>query len=481
MLVRGENGEYKSIDFRETAPAAAYEDMFEGNSMGSIMGGLASGIPGELRGLEYLHQMYGKLPWVKVVMPAAKLAERGFIVNEDLRKAMNSEFFSKRNFLVEDAAWAEDFAPNGTLLELGDIITRKRYAKTLDTIAREGVQSFYEGEMADAMVRAVQADNGTITLEDLATYNISIRPVISIDYRGRKLHSMSSPSSGAVTLSTLKTIEGYEPGYPESNHLDTHRLDEAIKFAYAAHNELGDPEFVDGVDAFEAAMLNETYAADIRSKISDKHVLNTSDYNPKNLSIPPSHGTSHIVTADASGLSISLTTTVNLFFGSQLMVPETGVIMNNEMNDFSLPHVSNAFGYVPSPNNFIRAGKRPLSSCTPVIVENADGSFYMATGAAGGSRIITATIQALWHVLEHDMTMPEALAQPRMHDQLLPAQVVFEETFDNRTTDYMRRRGHNVTWTNQVLSSVQGIRRLENGTFEAAGEPRQKNSGGFSL
>lgn len=155
--------------------------------------------------------------------------------------------------------------------------------------------------------------------------------------------------------------------------------------------------------------------------------------------------------------------------------------MNNEMNDFSLPHVSNAFGYVPSPNNFIRPGKRPLSSCTPVIVESPDGTFYLATGAAGGSRIITATIQALWHVLDHNMTMPEAIAQPRLHDQLLPGQVVFEEAFDNRTTEYMRERGHNVTWTGQVLSSVQGIMRLENGTFEAAGEPRQRNSGGLSL
>lgn len=229
--------------------------------------------------------------------------------------------------------------------------------------------------MVDAMVRAVSADNRTITLDDLATYNIAIRPVISIDYRGRKLHSMSSPSSGAVTLSTLKTIEGYEPVYPEPNSLDTHRLDEAIKFAYAAHNELGDPEFVDGIDIFKAAMLNETSAADMRSKISDKHVLNTSDYNPKNLWTPQSRGTSHIVTADASGLAFSLTTTVDLFFGSQLMVQETGVIINHEMNDFSLPHVANAFSYAPSPNSFIRAGKRPLSSCTPAIVENAEGSF----------------------------------------------------------------------------------------------------------
>lgn len=155
--------------------------------------------------------------------------------------------------------------------------------------------------------------------------------------------------------------------------------------------------------------------------------------------------------------------------------------MNNEMNDFSIPNVTNAFGFVPNPVNYVRPGKRPLSSITPVIVEYPDGSLYISTGAAGGSRIITATIQSLWHVLDHNMTMPEALLQPRLHDQLIPNEVSFEYAYDNNTVEFMRKRGHKVIWVGQGQSSAQGVRRLPNGTFEAAGEPRQRNSGGFAF
>ena len=187
-----------------------------------------------------------------------------------------------------------------------------------------------------------------------------------------------------------------------------------------------------------------------------------------------------MVTADASGMAISLTTTINLLFGSHLLVPETGVIMNNEMNDFSIPGTSNAFGYVPSPSNFIRKGKRPLSSISPVIVEHlSDSSLYFVVGAAGGSRILTTTIQNLWHVLDQKLTAPEALKRPRFHDQLLPNQISFEYSYDNKTVAYMKNRGHNVTWIPLVPSSAQAIRRLANGTFEAAREPRQFASGGF--
>ena len=162
------------------------------------------------------------------------------------------------------------------------------------------------------------------------------------------------------------------------------------------------------------------------------------------------------------------------------MVPETGIIMNNEMNDFSIPGSSNAFGYVPSPSNYVRPGKRPLSSISPVIVERrSESSLYFVVGAAGGSRIITSTVQNLWHVLDRGLTASQALKQPRFHDQLLPNIVSFEYSFDNGTVAYMKEKGHNVTWIPKAQSSVQALRRLSDGTFEAAGEPRQFNSGGF--
>jgi gamma-glutamyltranspeptidase/glutathione hydrolase len=174
------------------------------------------------------------------------------------------------------------------------------------------------------MIKAVQAANGTMTLEDLAKYEVSVRDAIQIDYRGYRMFSTPAPSSGTVALSTFKTIEGYNMSLSEDLKLNTHRLDEAIRFAYGAHNELGDPAFVDGQDDFEASMLNGTNAEQIRRKISDDRTLKVSEYNPKRLSSPETHGTSHVVTADASGMSITLTTTINLLFGSQVMVTETG-------------------------------------------------------------------------------------------------------------------------------------------------------------
>ncbi|TKA24794.1 hypothetical protein B0A49_13626, partial [Cryomyces minteri] len=215
---------------------------------------------------------------------------------------------------------------------------------------------------------------------------------------------------------------------------------------------------------YENQMLNATTAAEIRAKISDVRTLNVSAYDPSGLESLETPGTSHVVAADASSMAITLTTTVNLLFGSHLMVPETGVIMNNEMNDFSIPGSSNAFGYVPSPANYIRPGKRPLSSISPTIVEYPNGTLYFAVGAAGGSRIITATIQNLWHVLDQNMTSPHALAQPRLHDQLIPNQVSFEWGYDNSTVAFMAARGHNVTWIGPGQSTAQALRRLPNGT-----------------
>lgn len=480
-LVRGADGEYEYIDFRETAPAAAFQDMYKDNANGSVFGGLASGIPGEVAGLAHLHTNYGKLPWKNVMQGAIKTARYGFPVTADLVRYMGAATASEEeSFLVNDPNWAQDFAPNGTLVQLGDTITRKRYANTLETIANKGASEFYTGQMAHAMVAAVQKENGTMTLDDLKHYTVAIRPHAKTTYRGYNLHSVSAPASGTVALSILKILEGYpDIGSPEALNLSTHRLDEAIRFGYGQRTEMGDPDFVEGMDEYEANMLNASTAAYIRSKISDDKTFNVSHYNPSGAGVLETPGTSHVVTADNTGLAISLTTTINLLFGSRVLVPETGVIMNNEMDDFSIPGLKNAFGFVPSPSNYIRAGKRPASSITCTIVENSDGSLYFVTGAAGGSRIITATLQTLWGVLDRNMTAAESLAMPRLHDQLTPDTVAFEYGYDNSTVDFMRDRGHNVTYMGTGWSSAQCLRLLDNGTFEAASEPRQLASGGF--
>lgn len=184
---------------------------------------------------------------------------------------------------------------------------------------------------AEATVKAVQAANGTMSLEDLANYDVLIRPPIQIDYRGYKIFSTGAPSSGSVALSTFKIIEGYDMSDPKIRDLNTHRLDEAIRFAYGAHAELGDPEFEKEMDVFEAQMLNASTAAKIRSRISDYHTKKVSAYNPKNLTTPETHGTSHVVTADDSGMSVTLTTTINLLFGSLVLVPETGEALTHNL------------------------------------------------------------------------------------------------------------------------------------------------------
>jgi gamma-glutamyltranspeptidase/glutathione hydrolase len=285
-----------------------------------------------------------------------------------------------------------------------------------------------------------------------------------------------------VALSALNTLSGYAGvGEPAEVNLTTHRLDEAIRFAYGQRTELGDPSFVDGISEYTQQMVAPETGAEVRSKISDFRTQNVSYYDPDGLESLDTPGTSHIVTADASGMAVSLTTTVNLLFGSKLIVPETGVIMNNEMNDFSIPGVSNSFGYVPSPANFVRPGKRPLSSISPIIAETPDGKLFFSIGSAGGSRIITANIQNAIHLLDGKLTTAETLAAPRLHDQLSPDQVSFEYAYDNGTVAYMKSLGHNVTWVGPGQSTAQALRVLPNGTFEAAGEPRQKASGGFAV
>ncbi|KAH8682691.1 gamma-glutamyltransferase 1 [Xylariales sp. PMI_506] len=480
MLVRSANGSYEFIDFRETAPAAAFEDMYDNNTAASLYGGLASGVPGELRGIEYLHSKYGKLPWAHVMAPAIKLARYGFRVDEDQVRYMAS--VSPNNFLSEDPTWAIDFAPHGTLVTLNDTMTRKRYADTLDVISKEGADAFYTGAIANATISALRSANGTMTLEDLQNYSVALREPSVITYRGYKLTSCGAPAGGSVALSILKIVDGYN-GFsdPAAVNLTTHRLDEAMRFAYGERTNLGDPSFVDGVLEYQQSMLSDAVASEIRSKISDFTTENVSYYDPSGIQSLNDSGTSYVGAADHSGLAISLTTTINTLFGSQIMVPETGVIMNNEMNDFSIPGSSNVFGYIPSAANYIRPGKRPLSSISPTIAETPDGRLYLVVGSAGGSRIITATAQNIHHVIDQNMTTPEALAEPRLHDQLEPNVISFEYAYDNSTVAYLKSLGHNVSWIAPGSTTAQALRLLPNGTFEAAGEPRQINSGGLAI
>lgn len=442
-----------------------------------------SGVPGELRGLQYLHKQYGLLPWRHVLAPVVSLAREGFEVTQDLVNSM-VDASRNSNFLMDNPAWAMDFAPNGTLLKLGDIMTRKRYANTLEVIAQEGVDAFYTGSIAKATIAAIKATNGIMTMGDLKNYTVAIRQPLSIKYHKYKLVSTSAPSSGAVALSALNTVSGYDGFFSDPNQLNLsyHRLNEAIRFAYAQRTKMGDPSFVPGMDRYTMDMISMANGDTTRSKISDFRTFNVSYYDPEGLETVNTPGTSHIVSADISGLAISMTTTINLLFGSQVMVPETGVILNNEMNDFSIPDEINAFGYIPSPSNYISPGKRPLSSISPIMAELPSGKLYLAIGAAGGSHIATTNVQNAIFILSGGLTTSEALARPRFHDQLNPNLVQFEWTFDNATVAYLQNTGANIGWISpDNMSAAQAIRLLHNGTFESASDPRQSSSCAISV
>ncbi|KOS22279.1 Gamma-glutamyltranspeptidase 1 [Escovopsis weberi] len=483
-VVRDPSGEYEAVDFREEAPLAAFEDMFKDNEIASIVGGLAVAVPSEIRGLEYIHSKYGILPWRTVMQGAIHVAKNGFRVSNDTLYYMNDLISHGVTFLWDDPTWAEIFAPKGKLVTEGDLIIRKNYAETLSKIAEQGADVFYKGEIAKIIVDFVQEKGGILTLDDMEDYQVLTRPVKSINYRGLNLHTIGAPAGGAVSLQILKIMEHFSPDDWESSmNLSTHRFAEAMRFAYGARTKLGDPVFVldDDVEAREAEMLDPERVEAIVQRISDERSHDPSYYNPDRLYAPDSHGTSHIVAADRSGMVISLTTTVNLLFGAMIMEPKTGIIMNNEMNDFSIPGVPNDFGFEPSPANYIRPRKRPLSSIAPIIAEFPNGTFAAAVGAAGGSRIISTSAQALWHMLDHGMGAAEALAAPRLHDQLAPDRVVLERAFGDPVARSLEGKGHNVVWMKGRISAAQGIRRAWDGTFEAASDPRQLNSEGYAL
>ncbi|KAF9502570.1 hypothetical protein BS47DRAFT_1403463, partial [Hydnum rufescens UP504] len=240
-------------------------------------------------------------------------------------------------------------------------------------------------------------------------YKVEIREPANIHYRGYKLTSTVAPSSGTVVLSALNILDGYNLTYYDNalgiksdSNLTAHRLVESMKYAYGQRTTLGDPKFVGNVSTLELEFLTPQVGAEIRASLSDNSTgppsvewfdVQLRRYDPSGYDVLATHGTSHLVTADEDGLVVSLTSTINLYFGSLVMVPETGVILNNEMDDFSSPGSPNAFGYIATPANYIAPGKRPLSSISPLIAEDAEGNFVFATGAAGGSAIITANLQ----------------------------------------------------------------------------------------
>ncbi|TRM69777.1 nucleophile aminohydrolase [Schizophyllum amplum] len=460
----GEESEVWTLNYREIAPAASNISMFEKNPIAAQRGGLASAVPGEVLGLETAHQMWGKLPWKRLVEPAVNLAA-GWEVDRELGRRL--PWFSE--LLLNEPEWGAIFAPNGTILGVGDPIKNAALSETLSLIAEGGSEAFYSGPVAESIVRRIQETGGILTLEDLTNYFVEVAPPVVGTYRGKKVYTFDAPTSGPVLLHALNLMEHYP--MEERTPLNVHRMVEAMKFAFAARTRISDPNFSDESQDI-AELSTKAFAEKIFPNMTDDTTHPPEYYHPI-FDMPIDHGTSHCSIVDEDGMAVALTHTINGLFGSFVIDPETGIIMNNEMDDFAVPGHPNLFGLWPSPYNYPEPGKRPLSSTAPTIVEHEDGSFYVAIGGAGGSRIFPSIYQVLLN-LEWGMDVSSAIEYGRVHDQLYPLVLDVDDSYDADVIEGLKARGHNVTVTsiNDVKAVVQAVV-LRDGEITAASDSRK--------
>jgi gamma-glutamyltranspeptidase/glutathione hydrolase len=398
-------------------------------------------VPGELAGLWALHRRYGKLPWRRVVEPARRLAHDGFPASALLALRIDRQ----RDVIASVPGLASDLLhADGRPKVEGETIRRIALARTLDRIAREGAETLYTGGLAQSVAAAMAKDGGLLTAADLAAYRVAERVPLQIDWRGQRVYSMPPPSSGgAVLLQVLRVLEPDDlPALGHNSSRYLHRLAEALKHGFADRAALmGDPAFTPvPVDT----LLADEAIRDIRNR-SLPHRTQPPDHYGRAPAPVDDAGTSHLSVVDGNGNAVALTTTVNTNFGSFYVAGDTGLLMNNEMDDFvARPGVPNAFGLVGRAANAIAPGKRPLSSMTPTIVVR-DGRAVLVIGASGGPTIITGTLQVLLNVLAFGMDPEAAVSASRIHHQWLPNTLTVEGDLPADVVEALERRGHEIT------------------------------------
>jgi len=474
MMVHEPDGNVTMLDFRETAPAASTSDMFVNVTDGSVVGGLASGVPGEFKGLYEAWQRYGSLPWESLVMPVAELA-KNFTVDE----LLGARLEENRVYILEDPGLRAVFAPDGELLKEGDHCIWTNLSNTLTLVAQSGPQAFYEGELAEAFASYVQSLGGIITTADLAAYTVKEVAPLRTFYQGYAVYGAPPPySGGAITALTNNIIEFYNFRATGNTQLNQHYLIEAWQFGYSDRAGMGDPATPGNEDmltTFIPTMISKDHAALLRNKIIANATFGPEYYEDlvELQSARPTHGTSHLSTADRDGMAVALTSTINLSFGAKYLEPTTGIIGNNEMDDFSTPGQPNYFGYPPSEENYPYPGSRPLSSMTPTIVTQ-NGNFFLAIGASGGSKIPTATMNSIINYLDFGENLYDAIQMPRAHDQWVPSEVVCETGYPESWVEYLRGIGYQVRDKQGYGAVVQAVGRSENGGYIAVSD-RRKN------
>ncbi|MDX2230017.1 MAG: gamma-glutamyltransferase [Leptolyngbyaceae cyanobacterium bins.349] len=477
LLRSGKTGEIKALDFRERAPLVATPTMYldaqgKVRPQASTDGYLAVAVPGTVAGLYEVHRRYGKLPWSAVVTPAMQLAAQGFVVSPGLAAAI-----ARQQTLQRNPAARQIFTRNGQPLQVGDRLIQTDLAQTLKAIAQTPT-SFYTGAVAHAIARDMQANGGLITQADLTQYRPVWRDPVCGNFRVYRVCSMPPPSSGGVHLLQMLNLLGDTDlkamgwHHPDALHL----LIEIMRIAYRDRAEyLGDPDFV---KVPVAALLSPAYAHQRRQEINlqrarpSQQVPLVPPVRLKQFQPKESNDTSHLSVVDESGNAVSLTFTVNLSFGAGIVTPGTGIVLNNEMDDFATaPGVPNAFGLVGREANAIAPRKTPLSSMTPTIVTE-QGQLRLVIGAPGGSTIITTVLQVVLNVLVYDMNVEKAIAASRLHHQWLPDVVMVETNgFDPLTLAELRRRGHTLR-ERSGWGNAMGITRAADGLLRGAADPR---------
>jgi len=478
MLVHlAKSNETIAIDYRETAPAAATRDMFLGpdgkpDPAKSRDSGLSVGVPGTVRGLALAHEKYGsgKLSFAALIEPAIRLAREGIEVEDDLADSLPGAVAK----FQRHPASATIFLKDGKPLAVGDRLVQTDLAATLEEIATGGPDRFYSGRIAAAIASSVKAAGGVMTEADLAAYRAVIRAPVKGSYRGYEIASMPPPSSGGVHLvQILNILEGFDlAGFGAGSAETLHLMTEAMKPAYADRATfLGDP---DRVKVPAKGLTSKKYAETLRAAIDANRARRADEVKAGDPLPYESDQTTHFSVVDAEGNAVTNTYTLNFSFGMGMVAPGTGVLMNNEMDDFSAKAGAlNAYGLVGGDTNSVHPGARPLSSMTPTILFK-DGKPFLVTGSPGGSRIITTVLQVVVNVVDFGMNIAEAVAAPRIHHQWKPDVLVVEHGLSPDTLKLLLDKGHRVQ-PGRTSGSANSIMVTKAG-LQGASDPRQRGT-----
>jgi len=475
VIYDADSGETVAIDYREMAGAAAFRDMYldaDGNAdpEKSRFSGLAVGVPGTVAGMALALEQFGTITLAQAMEPAIALAEQGITLTPDLAQSLAGSSERLQKWPSSTEIFYKD---GGVPYEAGEVLVQADLANSMKLIASDGPSAFYGGPIAEQIVAEVERAGGHLTVEDFKNYQAVLREPVRGEYRGYEVVSMPPPSSGGIHIvQILNTLEDAPIGELGHNSAATiHQMAEAMKYAYADRSEyLGDPDFV---DVPIAALTSKDYAKAIRARITDQAAA-AEDIKPGDLAPYESPDTTHFSVVDKDGNAVANTYTINFGYGTGLVADGTGILLNNELDDFSAkPGVPNAYGLIGGDANAVGPGKRPLSSMSPTLVLK-DGKPFLVTGSPGGSRIITTTLQVIMNVIDHGMNVAEATVAPRIHHQWLPDELRIEEGLSPDTIALLEARGHAVA-LKDAMGSTQSIMITEDG-LSGSSDPRRLGS-----